>query len=168
MLAGWLFADLFLVLLVVMLASQPTISAMRQKSIPVAHLKHPQEPKLFPAQLEHKPVNIVVNVLPANLTSGATQGQAAGELLTDITHQLAAQHLQRRRAGFILVFASGSVSDIGQAIESANAAIRILRHRDPANFGAASGEGLWSGEGDYLHFQIFFFARQSETHTSRS
>lgn len=157
MMAGWLFADLFLVLCVVLLASQPMVSAAKNEPL---HAKHHRVSvvKTAPPELQKTPVNIVVDIPPADLADGANNiTQAASQLVSDINQQLIALHLQDRKAGFVLVFASGPVTEISQAIDSANYAIQVLRNRDSATFQGAGGEGLWNGQGNYLHFQIFFF-----------
>jgi hypothetical protein len=152
MLAGWLFADLFLVLFMVGLASLPP-------NVLAAHTGAPPAPaaaKRAPRMLDLMPVPITVSVPPTEISNQATRPQAITSLIQGLNEQLAAQHLQGRQAGFVLVFASAPESGIGQAIDTAKSVIEIIRSRD-ATFAQASGEGLWSGAGNYFHFQIFFF-----------
>ena len=156
MLAGWLFADLFLVLFVVVIAAQPSVSTATSKAAhPIGNPAHQ-----LPAQLalDRRPVEIDVNVAPADLIDPALQAQAARQLLHSLKAALTARKLSGLQAGFVLVFASGTEAKINSAIASANAAIQLIRSRDQATFGGAGAEGLWRGHGDYFEFQIFFFA----------
>ena len=174
MLAGWLFADLFLVLFIVVFSSQPTVATSKEKAPAVgAHaspsaraspLRSPR-PSAAPAQpsrpgLAPAPVNIYVSVSPADIDDPATRPQAAARLLESLNAQLAARRLLGQRAGFVLVFAgsvSGASDPIDEAVHVGTVVISILREQDAAVFAAASGEGLWGGTADLFHFQIFFF-----------
>ena len=156
--AGWLFADLCLVLFLVGMSSVPTV-------LPHAHsaprktykAKARVAVKSKALALQHRPVDVWVNISPSNFSSQEISSQAASELVINLTEQIAADHMTGYKAGFVLLFASGSINETGQAIDSANAVLRLLRVRDAHVFGQASGEGLWSGQGDNLHFQIFFY-----------
>jgi hypothetical protein len=165
MLAGWLFADLFLVLFMVGLSAQPSVSL-------AAHVKQGHRGPVAgkPAQrvLERAPADFWIYVDPAGLSGQATRAQTASALLQEFSNKLASLHLRRRQAGFVLVFATGQVAAINAALQEAHAAIKIIQKRYAATFGQASGEGLWGGEGSTragvhfgqpgFHFQIFFFA----------
>lgn len=172
MLAGWLFADLFLVLFIVVFSSQPTVATPKPKvpiskaqASPSAHASPGQSPK--PKQpsrlgLEPAPVNVDVSVSPADIDNPATRSQAVSQLLASLNAQLAARHLAGLRAGFVLVFAgsvTGASDPIDEAVHVGTLVIPILRKQDAAIFGTASGEGLWGGPDDLFHFQIFFFAQ---------
>jgi hypothetical protein len=169
MLAGWLFADLFLVLFIVVFSSQPTVATPKPKvsGSPSAVASPGRSPKPSPAPkpsrlgLEPSPVNIDVSVSPAAIDNPATRSQATVRLLASLNAQLAARHLSGQRAGFVLVFAgsvTGASDPIDEAVRVASMVIPILGKQDAANFGAATGEGLWGGSDDFFHFQIFFFA----------
>lgn len=166
MLAGWLFADLFLVLFIVALSAQPSVSLaahakQEQRSVPVAA-------KPMQRGLERAPADFWIYVNPVGLSSQATQAQTASSLVQEFNHELASLHLHRRQAGFVLVFATGEVGAINDALQEANIALQIIQRHDAATFGHSSGEGLWGGEGSGqagvhsgqpgFHFQIFFFA----------
>jgi hypothetical protein len=151
-LAGWLFADLFLVLFVVGLASLPPTPRIR-----------PPTPRPTPTPtprqvLDRSPVSFVVNVAPASLENPFTRPAAASELIRKVDQELAARHLQGRRAGFVLVFASGPTSAIGLSVQIANSVVRIVRSRDTV-FSGAGGAGYWNGAGNAVKFKIFFFAK---------
>jgi hypothetical protein len=171
MLAGWLFADLFLVLFIVVFSSQPTVATPKVPVSPSAHVSPSvrasprQAPKPRPPSrlgLEPSPVNVYVSVSPADIDNPATRSQAAAQLLASLNKQLAARHLTGRRAGFVLVFAgsvTGASDPIDEAVHVGTLVIPILRKQDAAIFAAASGEGLWGGANDLFQFQIFFFAQ---------
>lgn len=112
--------------------------------------------------LEQNPANIKVEVPPADVDNPATSAQAVAALLAGLHTQLAAEHLLGKRSGFVLVFATsvaGASDPINEAVKVANSIIRILKSQDAAMFGNTSGEGLWGGQGEYFHFQIFFFTQ---------
>jgi hypothetical protein len=173
MLAGWLFADLFLVLFIVVFSSQPSVGtpAAKLSASPSASASPTRSPKPKPSpapkppprlSLETAPVNINVSVSPAAIDNPATRAQAAARLLSSLNAQLAARHRSGQRAGFVLVFAgsvTGASDPIDEAVHVASLVIPILTKQDAAVFGTATGEGLWGGADDLFHFQIFFFAQ---------
>lgn len=101
--------------------------------------------------------SFMVNVPPAAFQESATRPQAITELISKLNQQLAAGHLQHRKAADVTVFASGPISGINQAISTANYVLHILRERDPI-FANATGQGYWSGSGNDFEFQIRFFS----------
>jgi hypothetical protein len=173
MLAGWLFADLFLVLFIVAFSSQPTVATPKPKAAvsPSARASPSPSPSAKPSPtpvkparlgLEPAPVNIDVSVSPAAIDNPATRAQAAARLLAGLNAQLTAAHRSGQRAGFVLIFAgsvAGASDPIDEAVHVATLVIPILQRQDAAVFGTASGEGLWGGANDLFHFQIFFFTR---------
>lgn len=159
LMAGWLFADLCLVLFVVGMSAAPTVLPHRHVVPVKTHkTKARAAAKPKPLALERRPIDIWVNISPSNFSSQGVSSQAASELLSNLTQQITAQHMSGHKAGFVLVFASGSISATGQAIDSADTVLRLIQSRDGSVFGQASGEGLWNGQGDNFHFQIFFYA----------
>lgn len=157
LLAGWLFADLFLVLFLVGLASsQPA------KPHPTATPTPTPSPTPTSARvLDRQPVSFRVNVPPAEFQNPATQPAARSRLLTALKRELHKPKLRGQQAGFLLVFASGPVTGINQAIATAKTVVAIVRDKIPA-FSEASGLGYWGGStANSLKFTIFFFARPS-------
>jgi hypothetical protein len=109
--------------------------------------------------LERTPADFYININPGDFSPGGVNKQAAAQLLSDLNREVAALHMQGHQAGFLLIFASGPSNAIGQAIDSANTVIQLIRSQDAAVFGQATGEGLWNGQGaNNFHFQIFFYA----------
>lgn len=181
MLAGWLFADLFLVLFIVAFASQPTVAVPKPNPV-VSHAAHkssrpkrpkrPKEPqqkqqkkpkKKHRQGLQSAPVDFRLPVSPTDLDSAdpAVRDRARTQLLQGVHRELARRHLLGRKAGFVLIFAT-SVANVADPIDEADrvatSAIKDLKQFDPAIFPAGTGgEGLWAGSGDYFHFQIFFY-----------
>jgi hypothetical protein len=155
-LAGWLFADLFLVLFLVGLASiPPNPKPHTQRPHPTA-TPTPTPPR----ELDRVPVSFNVNVPPPEFENQATQHLAEAQLLSGLNQQLDQRHLRGQHAGFVLVFASGPESGINQAVTTANSVVNIVRAKDSA-FSEASGLGFWSGTGNYFKFVVFLFSRPS-------
>jgi hypothetical protein len=157
-LAGWLFADLFLVLFVIALAAVPPasltahakVSPPRQSAQPKSR-KKPN--KSTPPGVESTPTDICVS-------------QATSALVADFDKQVQLKGLAGRKVGFILVFATGT--DINAAVTEATAAFELIKNTDPDRvaFAGAGGEGLWGGSSDNCptnggtdnyHFQVFFY-----------
>jgi hypothetical protein len=163
MLAGWLFADLFLVLFLVAFFSQPAVPAATPTHTPTPRPSVSRSPVPHrPMGLEQNPANIMVDVSPADVDNPATHAQAVAALLSGLRAQLSAQHLLGERSGFVLIFATsvaGASDPINEAVQVATSIIPILKMQDAATFGNTSGEGLWGGQGEYFHFQIFFFTQ---------
>jgi len=152
-LAGWLFADLFLVLFIVGLASLPAKPPANQ----ISPSPSPSPTPTLHQVLDRTPVSFNVGVPPASLANPATRAVATAKLIRILDQALARRHLLGRHAGFVLVFASGPVTAIGVAIDTANLVVRILRGRDQV-FAGAGGAGYWTGAGDAIELKIFFFA----------
>jgi hypothetical protein len=156
LLAGWLFADLFLVLFLIGLASIPLRSATPKPHPPRPHPTVKPTPTP-PRVLDRTPVSFLVDVPPTEFQNQATEGAAKSQLLGALNQKLDQLHLQGKQAGFVLVFASGPQSGIDQAVATANSVVNIVRTRD-STFSEASGLGYWSGSGDYFKFVVFFFS----------
>ena len=160
MLAGWLFADLFLVLFLVVLSAQPSSSLTKHPAL------HKQTTEAHHAKQSHPARSPTVKLVPVGLENRITNfciPQTNGQsLLTNFDSQLKAHGGEGRKAGFIQVFATGT--DPGAAVEEASAAIAAIRKKDTdrAAFVGAFSQGLWGGESngcgsDNLHFQIIFY-----------
>ena len=173
MLAGWLFADLFLVLFIVAFSSQPAVpvrvptptpSATHSASpSPSPTLSPPPSPTPSPVGLDQNPYNPTIDVSPGAVDNPATRAAAVKQLITDLNSWLSQHHLLGRTAGFVIIFATsvtGAADPVNEAYSVANSVLPDLRKQDAAMFGRTSGEGLWGGSsGDDFHFQIFFFTK---------
>ncbi len=166
MLAGWLFADLFLVLFIVAFSSQPTTPVPSptptRTPTPTSSPTPTPTPKPVPVGLDQNPLNFVVNVSPVDVDNPATRAAALTRLLNGLKAQLASQHLDGT-AGFVVIFATSVTSNsdpVDEAVKVANSVLPVLRQQDGSVFGRAGGEGFWGGAaGNYFHFQIFFFTK---------
>jgi len=150
LLAGWIFADLFLVLLLVGLAELPSATSATPTASPTPQASTAPPTKEPERGLEEKPVDFDIEVRPADFR---TSRGSRRELVAKVRAKLAALGHADRVPGFVLVFASGS--EPGQATRTASAAYRLL-HRAGGPFEHASGVGYWSGKGDHFEFKVFF------------
>ncbi len=140
MLAGWLFADLFLVLLLVGLAELPV-----RKPAPTPSPR-PSTP-VHERGLDTRPFVFDVEISPSRF--GAGGGRA---LVKEVNRRIRNSPHAGRHAGFVLIFASGATPGAGQAI--ANDAYALLRRE--RLFTKAAGSGYWTADGDHFEFKIFF------------
>jgi hypothetical protein len=154
-LAGWLFADLLLVLFVVSLASLPILPKPKARAAPHPHpTPHPAAAEV----LDRVPVSIPVHVPPIEVEDGASRAAAIAQIMAMLNHQLALEHLTNRRAGFVLIFASGPLDGTGPAITAAKAVLDAIS-RGSGVFHNTSGAAYWQGAGNFFEFRIFFFAQ---------
>jgi hypothetical protein len=160
LLAGWLFADLFLVLAVMGLANLPARPATPTAAPTPTVTGSPARTAPSGAGLEHRPVSLTIEIPPAAFRDPARREQATRALVTRMNQAIRLHGRQGRQVGFLLVLASGSTQAIDLAMKTADRIVAILRQRDPAIFGRSSGFGYWAGSrSDHLEFQLFFFAR---------
>lgn len=154
LLAGWLFADLFLVLVLVGLASLPVTT----KEGTPAHSPSPSATAEPPERdrLRKRPVDFDIEIPPARFRDSGRQA-AMRELLSKIDTELAERRLTESRAGFVLVFASGPQEATGVAQDTAERIYQSLRRRHEV-FRDSSGVGYWAGaNSDHLEFKVFFY-----------
>ena len=157
-LAGWLFADLFLVLFMVALASVPSASlAVKLQPIKPVASKHPAHPK------RAKSATLGMTNVPTNICVS----QDSSSIVADFNAQVKGARMGGRKVGFILVFATGA--DPSTATTMATQVLSLIKKTDPdrASFADTGGEGLWGGESDSCtavndgtdnyHFQVFFY-----------
>jgi hypothetical protein len=168
LLAGWLFADLFVVLFIISLASgastppthraappRPTVTPTAQAT---PSLKPTPSPKPTPSHsgvLQGTPTVIDVPVSPAELQAlyadPGNDSQLVNGLLSLMTSGEKAE-----RAGFVQLFLPGA--DSGEATTIATEIVGELPQQQPAMFGGAVTQGLWHGDTSTAEFQIFFAA----------
>ena len=159
-LAGWLFADLFLVLFMVALASVPSASLAK----PVKATRTPSTAHGTPATsrkhtatsspgMSNTPIDICVS-------------EESTSVVADFNTQVKRNGMAGRKVGFIISFATGV--DPGAAEVKATKAFDLIRDTDldRAALATAGGEGLWGGESnsckvnggtDNYRFQVFFY-----------
>ncbi len=155
LLAGWLFADLFLVLVLVGLASLPVTTkegTPTSSPKPSVTAEPPERDRL-----RKRPVDFDIEIPPARFRDSGSQAAAMRDLLSRIDTELAERRLSRSRAGFVLVFASGPQEATGVAQDTAERIYQSLRRRHKV-FKDSSGVGYWAGaNSDHLEFKVFFY-----------
>lgn len=154
LLAGWLFADLFIALFIVSLATSiPPATPKPPPSTPPAATKPP--PSSAPQTTQAVGLNqrSYTVCLSAQVAQG---GDAAMDAALD-----ARLPARNARAGFVLVYAPIVNGDLGAATDNATAMVSYLRRHDRI-FSRASGEGGGHGNPAWK-FQIFFFSSSGPT-----
>lgn len=159
-LAGWLFADLFLVLFLVALAAAPSVShaASAKPARPPKSTvpRHPSRPKSVAPTvpgMANQPVDICVS-------------QGSSSIVADFDKQVKRAGKAGHKVGFILVFATGASP--GPAVTQASRVLKLIKtsDSDKTAFATAGGEGLWGGTSNACrvnggtnnyHFQVFFY-----------
>jgi hypothetical protein len=101
------------------------------------------------------PVSFTVRVPPTAVMDAGMRPLAISRVIKRLDQQLAARGLRGRQAGLVQVFASGAITEIGQANSAAHLVLGALMRGDPI-FAKASGQSFWTGTGDYFWFQIYF------------
>ena len=164
LLAGWLFADLMLLLFVIGLSFAPIQSAtVSPKPTPTSSPSGHPSPSALPTQrvLNRTYYTIYVNVSLPDLQ----QGSPAATQLIDGTNakvaQLASEHpeLAGKDVAVAVIFGAGPQSDINTAITEATTAGNILRGEDHT-FSQASFLPEWTGNPTptYVELILFFYA----------
>lgn len=143
MLAGWLFADLFLVLLLTGLAELPP------KDTSKAPVSRPSPTPTHETGLDPHHIDFDIGISPSDFRGGAQD-----RFVTSVTKELASRNRGKRPVGFVLIFASGPSGGADEAQRTATSAFDLLHHRSPA-FASSTGLGYWSGSGDHFEFKIF-------------
>lgn len=146
-LAGWLFADLFLVLLIAALSGLPTRSA------PVSPTPPPTVSPTAPARpagLDPTRLDFGIPLSPDDFRAGARD-----ELVNQVNAELANRSFDNRRIGFVIILARDDRDHAQRAVDTATDALGLLQERSPA-FVAAQGLGYWNGNDGNFEFKIFF------------
>lgn len=142
MLAGWLFADLFLVLLLTGLAELPPKDTSARSPSPTPTATH--ETGLDPHHIDFN-----IEISPSDFRGGAQD-----RFVTSVEEALDRRNQTKRPVGFVLIFASGPSGGADEAQRTATSAFTLLHRRSPA-FASSTGLGYWSGSGDHFEFKIF-------------
>lgn len=118
MLAGWLFADLFLVLLIAGLAALPA----KTSANPV---KPPGSPSPAPSPSATHSLGLDPHYLAfsISLSPDAFRAGARDQLVQDVNSELSRLNPDHRPVGFVLVFASDDPNDAGRAVRTATDAV---------------------------------------------
>lgn len=150
MLAGWLFADLFLLLLITGLAALPARSVDQPQPSPsVSGRPSPTPTRTPPPGLDPKYVDFTIPLSPDAYRAGRVD-----ELVRLVENRLNRLDPRHRRVGFVLVFASDSRDNIARAQATATDVVELLRRRSRA-FASSAGLGYWNGDRDNFQFKVF-------------
>jgi hypothetical protein len=147
MMAGWLFADLFLVLVIVGLATLPAKSSLGS-SVPPTTSTSTTTPHNQGLDPNHK--DFTIQLSPVDYRNGARD-----ELVELVNTELDRLNSARRPVGFVLVFASDDRNHIPRAEITATDALNLLRSSSPV-FASSTGFGYWNGNQDNFEFKVFF------------
>ncbi|MFF3408768.1 hypothetical protein ACFYW8_21650 [Streptomyces sp. NPDC002742] len=158
-LAGWLFADLLLMLFLVAMASVPA-DPSRVKGSPTASPSGTPptgSPSASPSGsprpegLDPDYIKVEIKISPDSVRDHDTS-----QLRKRLTEELARKNPKGLPVGFVLVFASGPNSLVGQsqAIDTAETVVSDLRDKEPG-FARSAGLGYWEAPGGYFDFKIF-------------
>ena len=149
MLAGWLFADLFLVLLVAGLAALPTKTSA--KPVRPSASPSPTPSPTHSLGLDPHYLHFSIRLSPGAFRASAG---ARNQLVNEVNSALGRLDPAGRFIGFALVFASDDPNDAGRAVRTATDAFNLLHSRIP-DFAAATGLGYWNGANDDFEFKVF-------------
>lgn len=162
LLAGWLFADLCLVLFLINLASAPTKACPTASGAcpkPTVKPTPTRKPTPTVRVLETSPQYLyITDITATDITSGTKGGPEVSHLIGELESMLRANGWEHRQAGFVFIWADAPESGISAATASAKATLSLVKKYDPAVFGSASGDGGWNGQGSGFKFEIFFYA----------
>ncbi|MDG6101408.1 hypothetical protein Daura_39910 [Dactylosporangium aurantiacum] len=155
--AGWLFADLFLLLLVTALAVLPAKGSTAPEPGPTASSSAgssappsaPPPSPTRPAGLDPEFLTFTIPVSPAALRAG---GGALDQFVTLVEAEMRQRDLQARKVGFVLVFATDTDPDRG--VTTGTKGLDLLRQRSDV-FRSAVGFGYWGGQGDDFELKVF-------------
>ncbi|MEV6523114.1 hypothetical protein AB0M43_14280 [Longispora sp. NPDC051575] len=164
MLAGWLFADLALALMVLLLGSATDlpVQALPSPTASASRSPVPSATPFRPLGTEQKPFTFVVQ----------SNGQAllnrdpaeAGRVRAAIQQHLAAATKAGRRVAFVLTF--GTSESPGTGVSLARIGNDLLREAVPAAMTGAAVRDFWQATGQEgaaegaLSFELYFFVSQ--------
>ncbi|MGW4942351.1 hypothetical protein ACWEOZ_12285 [Actinoplanes sp. NPDC004185] len=171
-LAGWVFADLTLVVLLIVLVmtpprpvaqgahpapSKPPTAAPSAEATPQPSKAEPSQPPVL--QLDEVP-KIRISVPNADLVAGGTRASAAANKLTsELKASLAAQGLTKRQAGLLLTFGAAPTANFqgGVARRSAERANQVILRLQ--GFRTAKTRAYWTyaPAPAFVEIEIFFF-----------
>ncbi|MFD0272351.1 hypothetical protein ACFVHB_00385 [Kitasatospora sp. NPDC127111] len=161
LLAGWLFADLLLVLLVVALSALPA-PRPEASATPSASLPGPTTTSAAPSPSPTRPAERGLVIQPCRFTVNVGYstlgGSGADQVASQLDTQLRAAGVEQRTAGFVLSF--GHAPDVNVGQDAARKVNDVLNGRLPAVFGKAPKRGYWTGDSasDVVDVDVFFLA----------
>jgi hypothetical protein len=171
--AGWLFADLLLVLFVVTLVSVPARGSGDDDGDPPpptptatatpspSPSPTPAKPPGGPVLVLQEPIKFRVRAPYAGLLGPAWRSPSvAGPLAREVRCALLRRGYHKRRAGFVISFGTAPGNPAGyERGRVAGSRANLILKRDLPTFQGIQNRGYWTGgTGDVVEFEIFFFA----------
>lgn len=160
-LAGWLFADLMLVLFVTSFSS--IVLAAPPQPVPT-HTTHSAPPSpspsvsLMPRQqvLVLNPQQFYIQVDGAAMAHHVTTGQVARDIVDQMNSQLADRHFQNAKAGLIETF--GYSYDSPRTGQDEADSINAILAAGVPSFAGALTQSYWNqGDDNTAEVEVFFF-----------
>lgn len=145
LMAGWLFADLMLVLFVVGLGTQPTSYL---EPAPTAQAAEPVPSPLpqpeAPPTLAKEPISVDLSVDFAALRTAGASRDAAVVMMRDQVLAVLQQHgLAEERAGMVLIFSTHE--NPGEGVARSEIIAESLRGASANHFGDTTMRAFWRG-----------------------
>lgn len=160
--AGWLFADLLLVLFIVGLGSQVTKSVAEPRPSPSASASKSERPK--EPGMRTKPVVLSVPARADALLSGPGPRRRAAvraldrEISKELRSPRVAEQTEGLKAAVVLAFGQTG-SDVSKGQRLARQVLRELPNIDPLFKDAADGKALWNGSAtNRVELWIYLFS----------
>lgn len=148
MLAGWLFADLLLVLFLIGLGSVPSAPTAEPTPTPTPTASPTPTPTPTPTPeaplgLERTPVTLTVRVNAWELLNPATRPGAATEIQRQIAEEAQRAGFRDVTAGMVLIW--GFAPDVNDGIQIAEVVGGELAGANPEVFQNATHRAFWKG-----------------------
>ena len=159
MLAGWLFADLLLVLFVVGLASEPTVLEPEPTSVATpTPTPTPSPTPEAPLGLDRTPVTVTLQFDSNRLVNPATRAEVTAELRQPIAEELAQPEVGDASAGMVLIW--GYSRDVNEGIRIAEIIGPELAPARPEVFENTTYRAFWRGGPDgRVDLEIYLLSR---------
>lgn len=154
--AGWVFADLLLVLFIVGLASAIPVDPPEPPP-PTPRPAHTKKPKVI-VGMKTEPIKKTVRFNASELTTPGKPGKAERKRVCKaIRKAVAGRVFDGRRAALVLIFGGASEAETGQRV--ARTVGKQLRCADKALFKGAPYRDFWDGSLRYgaARLEVFVF-----------
>lgn len=146
MLAGWLFADLFLVLFLIGLGSVPSAPTVQPTPAPSpspSPTPSPEPTPEAPVGLDRTPVTLSIRVNSGQLLNPATRSEAAAEIRRQIAEEARRAGFEDVTAGMVLIW--GFSPDVNEGIRIAELVGTELSEAHPDVFQNSTHRAFWKG-----------------------
>ncbi len=150
--AGWIFADMLLIIMIIGLGAQVTQAADPDEG------KVAKEPK-GPVVMQEKPVKHNVNFdADALLAGGAAAKKESAQVRKQI--RIKTQELKGKKAAMVMVW--GRAPEVGRGTSIADAVAKQLKPSNPKVFSDVVPRPLWTGGREGVaELEIYVLSRES-------